>query len=63
LVEAQLVNGAFGYVEDIFYAPSSKLPQLPQFTTIIFEKYFGVPFDRDCPNGVPIVPVVRGNVR
>lgn len=62
-VAAGLVKGAFGYVEDIFYTPSSKLQQLPQFTIVIFEKYCGVPFDRDCPNVVPIVPIVRGNVR
>lgn len=63
LVEVGFINGAFGCVEDIFYTPSSKLPQLPQFATVLFEKYFGVIFDRDCPNGVSIVPVVRGNVR
>jgi len=38
-------------------------PQLLQFATVIFEKYIVVPFDKNCPNGVPIAPFVRGNLR
>jgi len=53
-VEASLVNGSLGFVKDILYLPSSKPPQLPMFTTIIFDKYVVVPFDASDPNIVPI---------
>lgn len=62
-VEAGLVNGALGYIENIFFVPSSKPPKLPQFVTTMFEKYHGVPFDSDYPILVLISPVVRGNMR
>lgn len=60
-VEDGLVNGAFGFVKDIFYHPTSKPPQLPMFTTVVFDKYVGVPLDARNPNIVPITPVIRGN--
>jgi len=60
-VEAGLVNGALSHVKDIFYLPTSKPPQLPTFTTVVFHKYVGVPFDTSNPNIVPIKPVIRGN--
>ena len=60
-VQAGLVNGALGYVKDIFYMPSSKPPQLPMFTTVVFDKNVGVPFDARNPNIVPITLVIRGN--
>ena len=62
-VESGLVNGALRYIENIFFASGSNPPQLPQFVTIMFEKYCGVPFDRDYPILVPIPPIVRGNMR
>ena len=31
------------------------------FTTVVFDKYVGVPFDASNPNIVPITPVIRGN--
>ena len=55
------MNGALGYVKDIFYPPTSKPPQLPIFTTIVFDKYVGVPFDASNPKIVPITPMIRGN--
>jgi len=60
-VEAGLVNGALGFVKDIFYQPTFKPPLLPMFTTIVFNKYVGVPFDASNPNIVPITLVIRGN--
>ena len=41
--------------------PNSKPPELPMFTTFIFDNYVGVPFDASNPNIVPITPVIRGN--
>ena len=60
-VEVGLVNGALGYAKDIFYTPTSKPPQLPMFTTVVFDKYVGVPFDENNENLVPITAVIRGN--
>ena len=60
-VEAGLVNGALGYVKDIFYTPTSEPSQLPMFTNGSFDKYVGVPFDVSNPNIVSITPVIRGN--
>jgi len=60
-VEVGLVNGALGYVKDIFYTPISKPPQHPMFTTVVFDKYVGVPFDARNPNIVPMTPLIRGN--
>jgi len=62
-VEYGLVNGVLGYIEYIFYVVGSKAPQLPLFTKVIFEKDKGVPFDRSCPNIVPITPVIRGKIK
>ena len=59
-VEDGLVNGALGFVKDIFYPPTSKPPQLPMFTIVVFDTYVGVPFDASNPNIVPITPVIRG---
>jgi len=39
------------------------LPQLPQFATIIFEKCIDVEFDMDFQNIVPIILVVRWNLK
>lgn len=60
-VEVGLVNGALGFVNDIFYPPTYKPPRLPMFTTVVFYKYLVVPFDASNPNIVPITPVIRGN--
>ena len=60
-VEAGLINGALGYIENIFFAPGWKPPQLPQFCTVMLEKYCGVPFDKDLPILVPITPIIKGN--
>ena len=55
------MNGALGYVNEIFCMATSKPPQLPTFTTIAYDRYVGVPFDARNPNIVPITPVIRGN--
>jgi hypothetical protein len=60
-VEVGLVNGALGYIKNIFYMTGSKPPQLPMYTTVLFYKYIGVPFDPLNPNIVPITPVLRVN--
>lgn len=41
--------------------PTSKPPKIPMLTTIVFDKYVGVPFDSSNPNVVPITLVIRGN--
>ena len=61
--EVVLVNGALGYVEDIYYMVGSNLPKLLVFSTVIFEKYTCVPFDINYPNIMPVIPVVRGNLK
>jgi len=61
-VEASIVNDALGYIENILFVPSSKAPQLPKFVIVMFQKYCGVPFDRDYPVHVQIPPIVRGNM-
>jgi ATP-dependent DNA helicase PIF1 len=60
-VEASLVNGALGYIQQIYYILGTKPPQLPMFTAIHFYKYIGVSFDKTNLNIVPITPVTRGN--
>lgn len=62
-VEARFLNGVLEYIEHIFFVPSSKTPQLPQFSIAIFEKYPGVPFDSNCLIFVPITHVVIGNIK
>jgi hypothetical protein len=60
-VEADLVKGEVGCIQQIYYIPGTKPPQLPMFTTVLFYKYIGVPFDKNNLNIVPITPVTRGN--
>ena len=60
-VEVGLVNGALGWVKNIFYMPRSRPPELPMYTTILFYKYVGAPLDNQNPRLVPITPVVRGS--
>ncbi len=44
-VEAILVNGALGYVENVVYMPVLKPPQLPLYTNVKFDNYVGISFD------------------
>ena len=60
-VEAGLVNGALGWVQNIFYMLGSRPPELPIYTTVLFDKYVGAPFDNQNPRLVLITPVVRGS--
>lgn len=62
-VQSGFVSGALGYIENIFFVLGSKPPQLPQFVTVMFEKYCGVPFYKDFPILIPILPILRGNMR
>lgn len=62
-VEAGLVNGALGWVQNIFYMPGSRLPKLPMYTTVLFYKYVGALFDNQNPRLVPIALVVRGSCK
>jgi len=48
-VEVVLVNVALSYIHNILYMPNSNPPQLPMFTTILSDKYIGVPFDTNNP--------------
>lgn len=61
--EVGLVNGALGYIENVFFAPSSKLSQLPNKIAVMFEKYCGVLLNKDYQIIVPITPILRGNMR
>lgn len=45
-VETGLMNGALGYVQNIFYMPITKPPLLLMYITVSFDKYIGVPFDK-----------------
>ena len=60
-VEAGLVNGALGTVENIFFSDGSKPPQLPMYATVSFDDYIGLPWDIRYPKIVPITPIARGN--
>ena len=60
-VEAGLLNGALGWVQTIFYMLGSRSPELPMYTTTLFNKYVGAPFDNQNPRLVLITPVVRGS--
>ena len=60
-VEAGLVNGALGTIQNIFFSDGSKPPQLPMYATVSFDDYIGLPWDIRYPKIVPIAPVVRGN--
>ena len=60
-IEVGLVNGALGWVQNIFYVPGSRPLELPMYMTIVFDKYVGVPLDIANPRLVPIAPVVRGS--
>ena len=48
-VEAGLVNGALGTVQNIFFSDVSKPPQLPMYATVSFDDYIGLPWDIRYP--------------
>lgn len=56
------VNGALGYIENIFFAPGLKPLQLLELAIVVFYNYYGVPFNRGCLIIVPIAPIIRGNL-
>ena len=58
-VDAGLVNGAFGIVQNIYYCDGSKPPQLSMYTTVCFDNYIGIPWDVTAPKLVPITPISR----
>ena len=60
-IEAGLVNGALGYVEEIVYKPGSAPPQLPLYVMVKFDAYSGFPFNNEHPQIVPISVVQRGS--
>ena len=58
-IEFGLVNGALGYVQNILYMSSLSPPQLPMYTTTLFDKYDGISFKKKGPKVSPIAPIVR----
>ena len=60
-VEAGLVNGALGTIQNIFLSEGSKLPQLQMYTAVSFDNYIGLSWDIKYPNIVPITPICIGN--
>lgn len=62
-VEAWLVNGVLGHVEDIHYMLGFKSHELLVLATVVFEKYTSITFDINCLNIVLITPVVRGSLK
>ena len=60
-IEAGLVNGDLGYVEEIVYKPSSAPPQLPLYVMVKFDAYSGFPFNNEHPKVVPVSAIQRGS--
>ena len=60
-VEAGLVNGSLGILQNIFFYEGSKPPQLPMYATVSFDDNICLPWDIRYPNIVQITPVCRGN--
>ncbi|XP_059075255.1 uncharacterized protein LOC131875210 [Cryptomeria japonica] len=60
-IEAGLVNGDLGYVENIVYKPGSMPPELPPYVMVKFDTYSGIPFDAQNPRTVPISATHRGS--
>ena len=53
-IEAGLINGALGYVEEIVYKPGSAPPQLPLYVMVKFDAYSSFPFNNEHLQIVPI---------
>jgi ATP-dependent DNA helicase PIF1 len=62
-IEASLVNGALGYVQNIVYRPGSAPPLPPSYVLMDFDSYSRIPFDDHHPQRVPIPAIDRGNTK
>ena len=60
-IEAGLVNGALGYVEEIVYRPGHAPPELPLYIMVKFDNYSRFPFNNVDSKIVPICVVQRGS--
>ncbi|XP_057838552.2 uncharacterized protein LOC131048569 [Cryptomeria japonica] len=62
-IEAGLVNGALGYIQNIIYKPRCAPPDPPTYVMVEFDNYSGLPFEDASPNLIPISPIQRGCTR
>ncbi|XP_057853551.2 uncharacterized protein LOC131063676 [Cryptomeria japonica] len=62
-IEAGLVNGALGYIQNIIYKPGCAPPDPPTYVMVEFDNYSGLPFEDASPNLIPISPIQRGRTR
>ncbi|XP_057860677.2 uncharacterized protein LOC131069328 [Cryptomeria japonica] len=60
-IEAGLVNGALGYVENIVYKPRSMPPEPPTYVMVKFDTYSRIPFNAQNPQTVPLSATHRGS--
>ena len=60
-IDAGLVNGALGVIQQIVYNPRSSPPKPPTYVLIKFDNYVGVLWDESFPQFVPITSIERGN--
>ncbi|XP_059078134.1 uncharacterized protein LOC131876694 [Cryptomeria japonica] len=60
-IEAGLVNGALGYVENIVYKTGSMPPEPPTYVMVKFDTYSRISFNAQNPKIVPISATHRGS--
>ena len=59
-IEAGLVNGALGYIQNIIYKPGNAPPDPPTYVMVEFDNYSGMPFEDGAPKLILISPIQRG---
>ena len=62
-IDARLVNGALGVIEEIVYNPEVSPLEPPTYVLVKFDKYEGDPWDERFTETIPITPIERGNTR
>ena len=60
-IDAGLVNGALGVIQQIVYKLGSSPPEPPTYVLIKFDNCVGVSWDESFPQVVPITSIERGN--
>lgn len=58
-IEADLVNGDLGYVEEIVYEIGSRTRQLPLYVMVTFGPYPSFPFNNEHPKILPVSAMQR----
>ena len=59
-VQAGLVNGSLGYVQNIVYKQGNAPPKPPTYVMVEFDNYSGLPFEDHHPKTIPITPIQKG---